>query len=179
MCPAVIFAARRNERVKGRTRTLDVSIRTRNGFNHSGAPSGRKCAVEALGLKEKLEMIILSQIGSPRDRVRINWLESLKEYGIRPMRLIRIIKINRLLRTEDSPFKDLLLVRDNWDIIMEALRRLGVLNRLHKRLVVMLRQIMNIKVRIKRVEVEGMMAVYSDGSKEEKMSGIIQDSGGA
>jgi len=42
MWPAVMFAANRNERVSGRTRTLDVSINTKNGFNQSGAPSGRK-----------------------------------------------------------------------------------------------------------------------------------------
>jgi len=42
MWPALIFAANRNDRVNGRTIILVVSIRTRNGFNQSGAPSGRK-----------------------------------------------------------------------------------------------------------------------------------------
>jgi len=40
--PALMLAASRNERVKGRTIILVVSISTRNGFNQSGAPSGRK-----------------------------------------------------------------------------------------------------------------------------------------
>ena len=42
MCPALMLAASRNDRVRGRTRILDVSIRTRNGFSQSGAPSGRR-----------------------------------------------------------------------------------------------------------------------------------------
>lgn len=42
MCPALIFAASRNDRVNGRTITLVVSISTRNGLSQSGAPSGRK-----------------------------------------------------------------------------------------------------------------------------------------
>jgi hypothetical protein len=42
ICPAVILAANRNDRVIGRTMILVLSIKTRNGFNQSGAPSGRK-----------------------------------------------------------------------------------------------------------------------------------------
>jgi hypothetical protein len=42
ICPAVMFAASRKDRVIGRTRILVVSISTKNGFSHSGAPSGRK-----------------------------------------------------------------------------------------------------------------------------------------
>ena len=41
MCPALMLAASRNDRVIGRTRILVVSIRTRNGFSHEGAPPGR------------------------------------------------------------------------------------------------------------------------------------------
>lgn len=49
MCPAVILAASRNDSVIGRTKILVVSIMTRNGFSHSGAPSGKKCATDFLG----------------------------------------------------------------------------------------------------------------------------------
>jgi len=49
MCPALMFAARRKERVIGRTVILVVSINTKNGFNQSGAPSGRKWAINILG----------------------------------------------------------------------------------------------------------------------------------
>lgn len=49
MWPAVMFAASRKDRVIGRTRILVVSIITKNGFSHSGAPSGRKWATDFFG----------------------------------------------------------------------------------------------------------------------------------
>jgi hypothetical protein len=78
MCPALMLAAKRNDRVRGRTRILVVSIRTRKGFSQSGAPSGRKWAVDFLGLLENLEIISLNQIGRPRARVKIRCLDVLK-----------------------------------------------------------------------------------------------------
>jgi hypothetical protein len=106
MCPAVMFAANRNDRVRGRTSTLVDSINTRNGFNQSGAPSGRKCAVDALGLNLNLEIINLSHMGSPRDRVVIKCLVELKEYGVNPARFRRITTINTDVTKEESPFID-------------------------------------------------------------------------
>jgi phosphodiesterase/alkaline phosphatase D-like protein len=75
MCPAVILAASRNDRVIGRTKTLVVSIRTKKGFSHSGAPSGRKWAVDFLGANMKPEINMLIHIGSPIVRVIIRCLE--------------------------------------------------------------------------------------------------------
>jgi len=49
MCPAVIFAANRKDRVIGRTRFLTVSIKTKNGFNQSGAPLGSSLARKVYG----------------------------------------------------------------------------------------------------------------------------------
>jgi hypothetical protein len=71
ICPALIFAASRKDSVAGRTKILVVSIRTRNGFNQSGAPSGKKCAIDALGDLVNVDSIILNQIGSPKLRVKI------------------------------------------------------------------------------------------------------------
>ncbi len=42
--PALMLAANRKARVKGRTVMLIVSIITRNGFNQFGAPDGSRCA---------------------------------------------------------------------------------------------------------------------------------------
>jgi hypothetical protein len=42
ICPALILAANRKDSVSGRTVILTVSIKIKNGFNHVGAPSGRK-----------------------------------------------------------------------------------------------------------------------------------------
>jgi hypothetical protein len=77
MWPALILAANRNESVAGRTTILVVSINTRNGFNQSGAPSGRKCAIDALGAFVNEDKINLSHKGSPRLNVKIKCLEVL------------------------------------------------------------------------------------------------------
>ena len=78
ICPAVILAANRNESVIGRTKILVVSINTRKGFNQSGAPSGRKWAVEALKFMKIDEIIRLSHKGNPILRVIIKWLDKLR-----------------------------------------------------------------------------------------------------
>ena len=74
MWPAVMFAASRKDRVSGRTITLTDSISTRNGFNQSGAPSGRKWATDSFMFSENLEMISLSHKGKPKEKVMIRWL---------------------------------------------------------------------------------------------------------
>jgi len=86
--PALMFAARRNDKVIGRTRTLDVSIKIKNGLSQSGAPSGRKCAVLFLGCLVIEDEMNLSHIGRPSDKVKIRCLDRLKAYGLRPIRLI-------------------------------------------------------------------------------------------
>lgn len=48
MWPALMFAASRKDKVKGRTRILIVSTRTKKGFSQSGAPGGRRLAVNFL-----------------------------------------------------------------------------------------------------------------------------------
>jgi len=79
ICPAVIFAANRKDKVIGRTIILVVSIITKKGFNHSGAPSGRKCATDFLGEYVNEEIIIDNHIGNPIDRVIIKCLDEDKE----------------------------------------------------------------------------------------------------
>ena len=78
MCPALMFAARRKERVMGRTRVLAVSIRIKNGFSHAGAPPGRREARVVEGLNFDLERISLSHSGKPSVRVKKRWEEELK-----------------------------------------------------------------------------------------------------
>jgi len=92
---------------------LVVSIRTRNGFNQSGAPSGRKWAIEALNDLVNLDVTILSQTGRPRINVKIRCLVVLNIYGMSPNKLIRTID-RKIDDTADLiPFKCVILVRDN------------------------------------------------------------------
>ncbi len=119
--PAVIFAANRNDRVIGRTKILVVSIITRNGFSHSGAPSGRKCATDFFGEYMNDEIIILSHIGRPIDSVKIRCLDEDNEYGIIPIRLIMIIITNRVVTIDDIPFRLRDVVRDSCVIIVSII----------------------------------------------------------
>lgn len=114
MCPALMLAANRKDSVKGRTMILVVSIKTRNGFNQSGAPSGRKWATDALNDFVNLDNTILSHTGKPIVSVKIRCLDVLNIYGIRPNKLIRITA-TKIEDTNDlSPFKWTVFVRDNW-----------------------------------------------------------------
>lgn len=104
MWPAVMFAASRNDRVIGWTNTLIVSVSTRNGFSHVGAPSGRKCAIVFLGCFVNLDRIISIHIGRPIDKVIIRCLVFLREYGVIPRRFDRIITIKIVVTSADIPF---------------------------------------------------------------------------
>jgi len=88
MWPALILAASRKDKVRGRTVTLVLSMMIRNGFSQSGAPSGRKWAVVFFGSLDRDEVMNLIHIGSPRVKVKIRCLDRLKVYGFKPIRLI-------------------------------------------------------------------------------------------
>src|SRR5277367_75246 len=105
MCPALMFAASRNDRVNGRTIILVVSMIIKNGFNQSGAPSGRKCAIEAFVFLLNLDRINVNHIGNPIDMVKIKWLDKLNVYGIRPVRLIIIIDAKIGVINEPDPLR--------------------------------------------------------------------------
>jgi len=113
-----MLAASRNESVSGRTVILVVSINTRNGFSQSGAPSGRKWAMNILGNFSSLDMIIDSHVGRPSDRVKIRCLDVLNIYGTSPIILIMIIVINIEEMVLFSPFRCDENVRFSCDMIV-------------------------------------------------------------
>lgn len=174
ICPAVIFAANRKDKVIGRTIILVDSIITRNGLSHSGAPSGRKWAVDFLGEYENEEISILIHKGNPIVSVIIRCLEDDNEYGIIPIKLIVISKINSDVIVIDIPFKLILEVRDNWFIIkliigvddendrLEIFHIFSWIVRNRKILII-----------IAKVD-DGVNSLYVIGSKIEKMSPIIK-----
>jgi len=69
ICPALMFAASRKERVAGRTVILVDSMATRKGFNHRGAPPGSREARNLVGLLMKADSIRANQAGKPREAV--------------------------------------------------------------------------------------------------------------
>lgn len=117
MWPAVIFAAKRNDNVIGRTRILVVSIITKNGLSHVGAPSGRKCAVDFFVEYLNEDISILNHIGRPIDMVSNKWLEDEIEYGTIPIKLTITIIVNTLHTVIDIPLRLIDIVRNICSII--------------------------------------------------------------
>jgi hypothetical protein len=177
MCPAVIFAANRNDRVSGRTNTLVVSINTRNGFSQSGAPSGRKCAVDCLGACMNLEIIILIHSGKPIVRVIIKCLESLKVYGNIPIRLIAISVKNSGAIIEDKPFRDFAPVRISWEYMTSNGCVINTDHRPSVVYVLFIRTVNKVTLMRRNIVVQRTKKFADAGSNVEKISGIMQDSG--
>lgn len=103
----------------GCTNTLIVSVSTRKGFSHVGAPSGRKCAIVFLGCFVSLDRIINIHIGSPIDRVIIKCLVFLREYGVIPRRFDKMIVIKIVDTRADIPFMWVEYVRESCEKIVE------------------------------------------------------------
>lgn len=119
MCPALMFAASRKERVAGRTMILIVSAKVRNGFSQSGAPSGRRAAVKA-EILFFIDLIISAiQRGSPKDRVKRRWLDEGRTYGIRPVQFVKIKNKNSGLTSLVIPLIDLPRVRLIWSFMID------------------------------------------------------------
>jgi len=74
-------------------------------LSQSGAPSGRKCAIEALGALENVEIIILNQIGRPKLSVKIKCLDKLKVYGTKPNKLMKMMIMNKGVIIELIPLR--------------------------------------------------------------------------
>lgn len=118
MWPALILAANRKDKVIGRTVTLVVSINTRNGFSQSGAPSGRKWAIDFIIDLVNLDMIIDNHKGKPKIRVKIRCLEVLKKYGMSPHKFIIIILINSVATDCLNPLRLFINVRESWAVMI-------------------------------------------------------------
>lgn len=115
MCPALMFAVNRTDKVIGRTIILTVSIITKKGFKGAGAPIGKSPATTELGLKKIAEIIRDSQRGIPRDKETAKWLVTLKTYGIKPLKFMRIKNINRPVIILINPPMFIPNDRKTWD----------------------------------------------------------------
>jgi len=76
MWPALILAAKRTPKVKGRTATLTVSIKTRKGLRGAGEPTGKNPAQKEPGLRQTLDKIKDNQNTKAKEKVRTRCLET-------------------------------------------------------------------------------------------------------
>lgn len=63
MWPVLMFAARRNDRVRGRAEMLLISIPNRNGFSQFGAPLGSRLDKNLKIFRARDEIMMASQRG--------------------------------------------------------------------------------------------------------------------
>jgi len=77
-CPAIILAAKRTAKVKGRIIDLMISIKTIKGINTLGVPLGTKWAIKELKVFDKANTIKLSHRHKPRGNVNLICLEAVK-----------------------------------------------------------------------------------------------------
>lgn len=115
-----MLAASRNDRVINRTEILKDSVSTRNGFNHSGAPLGRRWAIKDFGAWVKALIIKLNHRGRPMAKVNTKCLEDLNTYGRRPIKFKAISKRNKGTKIIGNPFKWRENVRVVWDIMISV-----------------------------------------------------------
>lgn len=117
MCPALIFAARRNDSVIGRTIILKDSIIIKAGESQEGAPDGRNLAANCEGELIKDEIIRDNQSGNPNTNVNNKCEDVPNKYGVNPIKLIIINSKNREGRIRRSPFREFPFLRFNWSEI--------------------------------------------------------------
>ncbi len=119
MCPALMLAANRKDRVIGRTEILVVSMSTKNGFSHLGAPPG-KIAAKNFGMDIEIDDIIrANHSGKARLKIKNKWLEILKTYGKRPLKFVAKIIIKRVDKIGENPFRLFPKIRAVWLCIMD------------------------------------------------------------
>lgn len=117
--PALILAAKRKDRVIGRTRILMDSIKTNGGASQVGAPDGNNLAQNWDGELNNEDITILIHKGKPKVKVSNRWEVVPKIYGIKPSKFIIIKKMNKGAIIWGNPFKIALLLRDNWEPIKD------------------------------------------------------------
>lgn len=154
--------------------TLLVSITIRKGLSQSGAPSGRRCAIDAFRSFVNVEKINDSHIGKPKVRVIMRWLVTLKVYGFRPI-MFAIISVGKIVEImEVDPFNLFVYVRDScikikvYIISDIVLIRDGITQNVSCMIEIM------INLEISNRFVEGLTDEKEAGSNDEKISIIIK-----
>lgn len=95
ICPAIILAVSRIDRVRGRINALKVSTKTINGIRRGGVPKGIKWERNRFVFLKIFTKKILNQSDSARERENIICLEAVKINGNNPRKLLNKINLNK------------------------------------------------------------------------------------
>jgi hypothetical protein len=115
-CPAIILAASRIPKVKGRIIFLNSSIKTINGTRTIGVPLGTRWAKKRLGVNKNAGRIKLNHNALLTVRVKLMCLLAVNTYGKRPKKLLLKTKINTPENSKGAllPNTDPLLTSNSW-----------------------------------------------------------------
>ena len=83
-CPALMLAARRNARVRGRIKELMTSTIARNHESGRGEDSGINEACKEFGFVRIIVITIANHIGKDRDMVNLRWEVNVGKIGNAP-----------------------------------------------------------------------------------------------
>ena len=95
LCPAIILANNRIERLKTLAINEISSITTRKGAITKGTPEGKKIPSPFALCSKQIKMISAKNCWNAKKKVRINELVMAAVYGIIPKRLLENIKKNK------------------------------------------------------------------------------------
>lgn len=170
ICPAVIFAASRKDRVIGRTNVLINSMRTKTKASHSGEPWGTKFDIVTTAFFLKEDVIDIIHIGIPKVIVTIRWEDIGIEEGINLIILVIINKVNKVGRRvfENVNVFDFcwIWVKETLIILVKVIFLCDILN---KDGIIIIATIKDNHIRLFNNELLNIM-----GSNDEKISIIIK-----
>jgi len=160
MCPAIILAASRTARVRGRITSLIVSINTINGIKAVGHPNGTRWANMLLYFNHPIT-ISLNHIGKAKENVILIWLVRVNVKGKIP----EILKIKITIKMGNRK-------KNKWILII-FISCINKEIKLLTRFVNCLDGIL-VLITIKIKQITQLDIIFLEGSKIEKRDPIIR-----
>ena len=160
MCPAIMFAANRTARVKGRITNLIVSINTINGIRAVGQPKGTRWANILLNFNHPI-IINLNHSGKAKENVILIWLVRVNVKGKIP----EILKIRIKIKIGNKK-------KNKWILIIF----ISCINKERKFLIKIVNCLKGILtlITIKIIQMAQLDTILLEGSKIEKRELIIK-----
>jgi len=160
MCPAIMLAANRTAKVRGRITNLIVSINTINGIRAVGQPKGTRWANILLNFSHPM-IINLNHKGKARENVILIWLVRVNVKGKIP----EILKIRIIIKIGNKR-------KNKWILIIF----ISCINKERKFLIKVVNCLEGILIlnTIKIKQMTQLDTIFLEGSKIEKRDLIIR-----
>jgi len=120
MCPAIIFAANRTDKVMGRIDSLINSTQTIKGVINIGVPLGIRCAFSFFGVFIIGYMTDINHTGMAMLKVIDGWEVCVNVYGNSPKVLFNIMNSIKIIRGVDFPMNVLKLILFSFMFVLNS-----------------------------------------------------------